>query len=199
MNEQPVEIKSASDIAARVAGLGAEISEQYDGRELTVLGVLEDGFVFLADLLRAIKSPHLRTASLRYDHRALGGVQDISFGTRIDVTGRDILLVEGVLDTGVTQEYIIKQLEAQGAASVELCVLVDKTDRRRTSVEAKWRGFELHEDYVVGYGLGFQERWRELPHLASVAAGRQGTDGDSGVAASEREESLDGLWDTGGA
>ena len=168
MNDGIVEIYGAREIAGRVETLAAEISEAYRGRELTVLGVLEDSFVFLADLLRAIDlSP--RTSTLRYDHRAVGGVQDLSFSTQIDLSGRDILLVEGVLDTGVTQEYIIKQLESQGAARVRLCVLVDKPDGRRTTVKGDWRAFETHEDYLVGYGLGFQEHWRELPYLGKIA------------------------------
>ena len=167
MSEGIVEIYGATEIAGRVETLAAEISEAYRGRELTVLGVLEDSFVFLADLLRATDlSP--RTSSLRYDHRAVGGVQDLSFSTQIDLSGRDILLVEGVLDTGVTQEYIIKHLESQGAARVRLCVLLDKPDGRRTTIKADWRAFETHEDYVFGYGLGFHERWRELPYLATV-------------------------------
>ncbi len=170
MNEQLVEIHSAEEIAGRVRSIAAEISEASRQKELTILGVLEDGFVFLSDLLRAIDAP-LRTAFLRYEHRALGGVQDLSFTTPLDLRGRDVVLVEGVLNTGVTQEYLIKQLESRGAARVRLCVLVDKTDERRTTVEPDWRAFESHEPYVVGYGLGFQERWRELPHLAKFADG----------------------------
>lgn len=170
MNERPVEIYGPEEIAARVAALGAEIAGARRGEELTFLGVLEDGFVFLADLLRAVGAP-LRTAFLRYEHRQLGGVQDLSFTTQADVRGRDVVLVEGVLDTGVTQEYIVKQLESRGAKSVRLCVLVDKPDGRRADVQADWRAFETHEDYVVGYGLGFQERWRELPYLAKLERG----------------------------
>jgi hypoxanthine phosphoribosyltransferase len=163
-----VEVYGASEIAGRVKTLAAEISEAYRDGELTVLGVLEDGFVFLSDLLRAIDVAP-RTSFLRYDHRAIGGVQDLSFSTQIDLGGRDVLLVEGVLDTGVTQEYIIKHLEAQGATRVRLCVLVDKPDGRRTTVEADWRAFEARENYLVGYGLGFQEHWRQLPYLATFA------------------------------
>ncbi len=169
MNEKIVEIYGAADIAGRIEALAAEISEAYrkgEKGELTVLSVLEDSFVFLADLLRALDAP-LRTSFLRFDHRAFGGVQDLSFSTQIDLRGRDILLVEGVLDTGITQEYIIKQLEAQGAPRVRLCVLVDKPEGRRTNIVADWRAFETREDYVFGYGLGFQERWRELPYLAT--------------------------------
>ncbi|MCA1592342.1 MAG: hypoxanthine phosphoribosyltransferase [Acidobacteria bacterium] len=167
MHEQPVEIHSSAEIAGRVKSLAASILEDTHSHELTILGVLEDGFVFLSDLLRALEAP-LRTSFLRYDHRSLGGVQDISFTTPVDIKGRDCLLVEAVLDTGVPQEYLIKQLEERGASRVRLCVLLDKPDRRRTQVEVEWKAFETHEDYVVGYGLGFQERWRELPYLAAL-------------------------------
>ncbi len=167
MTEQPSEIHSAADIAARIKTLAAEITSDARSQELTILAPLEDAFVFLADLLRSLAAP-LRTSFLRYDHRSFGGVQDLSFTTPIDIKGRDCLLVEAVLDTGVTQEYLIKQLEDRGAGRVRLCVLVDKPDRRRTQIEPQWRAFESHEDYVVGYGLGFQERWRELPYLAAL-------------------------------
>ncbi len=170
MDRQIVEVYGPAEIAGRIKALAAEISEAYRPDELTVLGVPDDSFVFLADLLRAINIP-LRTAFLRYDHRSRGGAQDLSFGTNIDLKGRDVLLVEGVLDTGVPQEYLIKQLGAQGARRVRLCVLIDKPDGRRTSVEPDWRAFETHEDYLVGYGLGFQERWRELPFIATFGRG----------------------------
>ena len=169
MADEIVEVKSAADIAARVKELAGEIGQAYEGRDLTILGVLDDSFVFLADLLRSIEIP-FRTSFLRYDHQSLGGIQDISFSTQIDLSRRDVLLVEGVLDTGVTQEYLIKQLGAHGAANVRLCVLVDKPDGRRVSIEPDWRAFETHESYVFGYGLGFQDRWRGLPYLATFAS-----------------------------
>ena len=166
MADEIVEVHSAQAIADRVKELAQEISQAYDGRDFTVLGVLDDSFVFLADLLRSL-NVSFRTAFLRYDHQSLGGVQEISFSTQIDLSRRDLLLVEGVLDTGVTQEYLIKQLGAHGAASVKLCVLIDKPDGRRVELEPDWRAFETHESYVFGYGLGFQDRWRELPFLAT--------------------------------
>ncbi|HEX5707850.1 MAG TPA: phosphoribosyltransferase family protein [Pyrinomonadaceae bacterium] len=169
MNEQIEEVYGPAEIAERVRALGEEISEAYRGRELTVLGVLEDSFVFLADLLRALGHVPLRTSFLRYDHRARGGLQDLTFSTDIEIKGRDVLLVEGVLNTGIPQDYLVRQLvEARGASSVRLCVLVDKPDGRRTDLRPDWRAFETREDYVVGYGLGFQERWRELPGIAAV-------------------------------
>jgi hypoxanthine phosphoribosyltransferase len=168
MADEIVEVYGAAEIAQRVKELAQEIGLAYEGQDFTVLGVLDDSFIFLADLLRAMKRP-TRTAFLRYDHQSIGGVQDISFSTQIDLTRRNVLLVEGVLDTGVTQEYLIKQLGAHGAASVRLCVLVDKPDGRRVELEPDWRAFETHENYVFGYGLGFQDRWRGLPYLATFA------------------------------
>ena len=166
MTDEIVEVYGASEIAERVKQLAGEIGEAYEGRDLTVLGVLDDSFVFLADLLRSINVPS-RMTFLRYDHQSHGGLQDLSFSTKVDLTKRDLLLVEGVLDTGVTQEYLIKQLGAHGASNVQLCVLVDKPDRRRVELRPDWRAFETHENYVFGYGLGFQDRWRGLPYLAT--------------------------------
>jgi hypoxanthine phosphoribosyltransferase len=162
-----VEVYSAAEIADRVQTLAADISRTYRER-LSILGVLEDSFVFLADLLRAM-SASPQTAFLRYDHQSLGGIQDLSFSTQMDVRGRNVILVEGVLETGVPQEYLIKQLGAHGAASVQLCVLADKPDRRRVALEPDWRVFQTHESYVFGYGLGFNGRFRELPYLATFA------------------------------
>ena len=168
MAERIVEVYGAGQIAERVGALAAEITQAYDGREPTVLGVLEDGFIFLADLLRRIEIP-VRTGFLRYDQRSHGGVQDLQFSTQVDLRGRHVLVVDAVLETGVPQEYALRQLEARGAAGVRLCVLLDKPDRRRVQLEPDWRAFETREEYLFGYGLGFQERWRNLPYLARPA------------------------------
>src|SRR4051794_38473121 len=125
MSDSIVEVASAVLIADRINSLAAEIAGAYAERELTIFGVQEDSFMFLGDLLRALPHP-VRTSFLKYDHHTLAGVQDISFSTQTDLVGRDVLLVEAVLDTGVTQEYLMRQLDARGARSVKLCVLVDK-------------------------------------------------------------------------
>lgn len=168
MNDAIQEVASAAEVSDRIRALAAEIAAAYEGRELTVFGVQEDSFMFLSDLLRALPVP-VRTSFLKYDHHTLAGVQDISFATQTDLIGRDVLLVEGVLDTGITQDYLMRQLDARGARSVKLCVLVDKPDRRRVELQPDWRAVETHADYVFGYGLGFQDRWRELPYLATFA------------------------------
>src|SRR2546421_2959416 len=164
MDERVGELFNAAQIAERVNALAADITHAYGDRAPTVLGTLEDSFVFLADLLRQIQLP-LRTGFLRYDHRSLGGVQDLQFSTQTELSGRDVLLVEGVLETGVPQEYIMRQLAGRGARSIKLCVLLDKPDRRRVELTPDWHAFETQEEYVVGYGLGLNERWRNLPFL----------------------------------
>ena len=169
MADEIVEVYGAGQIAEKVQELAADIMRAYAEQDFAVLSVSEDGFMFLADLLRALESAP-RTAFLRHDHNSLGGVQDISFSTQMDITGRRVLLVESVLDTGVPQEYLMKQLEGRGASEVKLCVLVDKPDRRRVGLQADWRVFETRESYVFGYGLGYGERWRELPYIATFAA-----------------------------
>jgi hypoxanthine phosphoribosyltransferase len=160
------EVYSTASIEERVQALAAEISHAYEGKEVTVLGVMDDSFVFLADLLRLLKIP-VRTSFLRYDHVSRGGIQDLSFMTRTEISGLNILVSEAVLDTGVPQEYLLKQLESRGAASCKLCVLLDKPEGRRVDIVPDFRGFETKEPYIFGYGLGFQDRWRELPYLAS--------------------------------
>ena len=167
MNYSIKEIYSAAEIAERIKTLAADIEREHGDRELTILSSLEDSFVFLADLLRCFSTTRIRTAFLRYDHRALAGVQDLSFTVPLDLRGRSLVLVESVLDTGVPQEYLIRQLESHGAGDVRLCVLLDKPDRRRVALEPNWRAFETREEYVFGYGLGLQERWRQLPFLAT--------------------------------
>lgn len=168
MSDSILEVASAGEIAERIKSLAAEIADTYGEQEFTVFGVQEDSFMFLADLLRALNRP-LRTSFLKYEHQNLAGVQDISFATQTDLVGRDVLLVEGVLNTGVTQEYLMRQMDARGARSVRLCVLVDKPDGRRVELRPDWSAIETHADYVFGYGLGFQDRWRELPYLATFA------------------------------
>lgn len=177
MQGRIVELHGAAEIAGRVGELASEINARLGDRGVTVLCVSEDGFVFLADLLRALRLPSLSTSFLRYEHRSRGGLEDLSFETPVDVSGRDVLLVAGVLDTGVTHEYLSKQLEGRGAASVRLCVLVDKPERRRTGLRPEWRAFEASEEYVFGYGLGLQGRWRELPYLATFERPADGASG----------------------
>jgi hypoxanthine phosphoribosyltransferase len=168
MPDNLVEILSAASIAERVKAVGAEISAAYEGRELSVLALLDDSFVFLADLLRAM-SGRVSTDFLRLSQHSYGNIQDLSFTSQMEPARREVLVVCGVLDTGITKEYVIKQLEERGVVSIKLCVLVDKPGNRHVDLQPDWKVVETHEPYVVGYGLGLGGRWRELPYLATFA------------------------------
>lgn len=167
MDERIVELHSAAEIRARVASLAAEIKQFYASRDPLLLCSLENGFVFFADLLRELESD-LVSGYLHTGQRSGARVQDLSFRTTLDVAGRDILLVEGVMDTGITIDYVADQLGAHGAASVKTCVLIDKPENRRIERQPDWRAFVARNQYVFGYGLDFQGRWRGLPYLATL-------------------------------
>jgi hypoxanthine phosphoribosyltransferase len=169
MPENLVEVLSAAAIAERVSSLGAEISASYQGREIALLAILDDSFVFLADLIRAIPRA-VSTDFLRFNHSSHGNMQDLSFTTQMEPARKEVLLVCGVVDTGITQEYVIKQLEARGVASIKLCALVDKPTNRHVDLTPDWKVCESRDPYVVGYGLGIGGRWRELPYLATFEA-----------------------------
>ncbi|MEJ7708885.1 MAG: phosphoribosyltransferase family protein [Pyrinomonadaceae bacterium] len=134
-NDRIIQIHSAAEIASRVKALAAGINRAFIQRELTVLCDLEDSFVFLSDLIRGLDLP-LRTAFIRSSSRSVGGVMDMFYSAQMDVRRKDILLVETIIETGITQEYMVRHLSAHGAASVQICTLIDKPDRRRVTVGA---------------------------------------------------------------
>jgi hypoxanthine phosphoribosyltransferase len=168
MEENVQVIVSKEEIATRVRELADEIRTTYTGQDLTVVGVLEDSFVFLADLVRAIETP-LQCCFLKASMHQTGGHTDILYTTEFDPHGTNILLVVGVLDTGVTLDYIERQITARGAKSVKACVLVDKPDFRTTEVTPEFVGFKRSEERIMGYGLGIGNSYRNLPHLAVLA------------------------------
>ena len=151
-------------IAARVGELGAAISVDYAGKMPLVLGVLASAAIFVADLTRAITIP------CEYDFIALsryGEGEGIRFvkDTNVSIEGRHVILVEDTIDTGLTLRYVGKTLLAREPASLEVCTLLDRPHRRIAGISAKYRGFEIPDAYVVGYGLDYQGRYRELPAL----------------------------------
>ena len=168
MDENLQVIVTKEEIATRVGELAAEIRAAYTGQDLTIAGLLEDSFVFLADLIRAIDAP-LQCCFLKASMHQTGGHTDIIYTTEFDPHGTNILLVGGVLDTGVTLDYIERQLTARGAKSIKACVLVDKPDFRTTEVVPEFVGFKRSEERIIGYGLGIGNTYRYLPHLAILA------------------------------
>jgi hypoxanthine phosphoribosyltransferase len=151
-------------IAARVAELGATIAADYAGKSPMLVGVLGAAAVFLADLARAIPIP------LEIDVIALTSFSDregIRFekDTTHSIEGRHVIVVEDTVDTGMTLQYIVKTLAARKPASLAVCTLLDRPQRRIADTTIRYRGFEISEGYVVGYGLDYQGRHRELPAL----------------------------------
>lgn len=151
-------------IAARVRSLGSAISRDYAGRFPIVIGVLNAAAVFLADLTRAIEIP------CEYDFIAVsryGDAEGIRFekDTTYSIEGREVILVEDTIDTGLTLQYVSKTLRARAPASLEICTLLDRPHRRIAGIDVKYRGFEIPDVYVVGYGLDYHGRYRELPAL----------------------------------
>ena len=162
-------IVTTEELAARVKELGDEIRDAYKGQDLTIVGLLEDSFVFLSDLIRAINVP-LQCCFLKASVHQTGGHTDIIYTTEFDPQGTNILLVGGVLDTGVTLDYLERQLTARGAKSVKACMLVDKPSFRTTEVSPEFVGFTRSEERLIGYGLGIGNSYRYLPYLGVLAA-----------------------------
>lgn len=159
---------SAEAIAARVAELGGAITEDYRGKELVIVGVLRGAFVFLADLARAIRLPlHVEflSASSYGGGTESSGVVQLAGAGELGIRGRHVLLVEDIVDTGLTAHRLLEALRGQAPASLALCTLLHKPSRCRVPVEIAYRGFEIPDVFVVGYGLDHDGRLRNLPWI----------------------------------
>ena len=159
---------SAERIAARVTELGASISREYAGRSLVLLSVLKGSFVFAADLARAIALPvrieFLGVRSYGADTKSSGVVQ-ITQDLTTPVEGHDLLIIEDIVDTGLTLSYLREQLRSRNPASVKVAALLHKPARIQREVEIDYLGFTIDDVFVVGYGLDYAERYRNLPFL----------------------------------
>jgi hypoxanthine phosphoribosyltransferase len=158
-------IRSTEEIRNRIATLAEEIRLSSPSNELTVVGILDDSFVFFADLIRALNMP-LSCCFINASHHRHGGQTEIMFVTEFDPRGRNILLVDGVVATGVTLDYITRQLSDRGVKSLRTCVLVDKPGERRVDVTPDYKAFTCEDRFIFGYGLGIQNQYRQLPFLA---------------------------------
>ena len=168
---QPRRLISAQDIAVRVAALGDEIAARLPDGALTVVGVLRGAFVFMADLVRAIprdvRCDFLGVRSYGAATETSGVVQ-ITSDLSLPVAGQHVLLVEDIVDTGLTLRYLLDLLQAQGPASLHVCTLLSKPSRRRVDVPLDFVGFEIPDRFVVGYGLDADQKYRSLPYVALV-------------------------------
>lgn len=161
---------SQAQIEARVAALGAEVSKNYETKDLAIVAILKGSFVFAADLLRAITIPatidFMSISS--YANQPKAGVVRITKDLEESITGRHVLLVEDIIDTGLTANYLLRVFREREPASVEICTLLDKNARRLLDLPIAYSGFEIPDVFVVGYGMDYQQRFRNLPHIAEL-------------------------------
>jgi len=160
---------SAERIQQRVGELARQIAADYHGRPVTIVGVLTGCLMFLADLVRhldlALRIDLIQASSYRGAVTTPGALR-IQPELVPDVAGRDVLLLDDILDTGQTLAYLVKHLEGLGAASVKVAVLLRKTGRQQLPVQPDYCGFDIPDAFVVGYGLDFNDEYRHLPHIA---------------------------------
>ena len=160
---------TSEEIQRKIQELGARISTDYADRDLLVVGVMKGALFFMSDLLRSLKISvrmdfmHCTSSSSRGK-----GVQPVQIMCDIkeDIKGKDVLLVEDIVDSGVTLSYIKQLLMERGPATLKVCVLLDKDERRQVRIEADYAGFRIPNKYVVGYGLDYKDRYRNLPYIA---------------------------------
>ncbi len=155
---------SAAEIQQRVRELGAEISRDYADRSIVLVGLLKGITFFLADLARAITRP-LAIDYLQLSRSVEEGGVRIVRDLDVDIAGQHVLLVEDIVNTGVTMDFVLRSLRARGPASLEVCALLDKAERRLLPVPARYVGFTIPNEFVVGYGLDYRELYRNLPFL----------------------------------
>jgi hypoxanthine phosphoribosyltransferase len=165
-------IVGPGELRQRVADLGAEISRDYEGRDLLLIGVLKGAVLFVADLMRELTIP------CEIDFMAVssyGSATDSSGVVRIlkdldsSIEGRDVLLVEDIIDSGLTLHYLLRNLRARNPTSLEVCALLTKPERRRVDLPVRYVGFEIPNRFAIGYGLDYAERHRNLPYVAALA------------------------------
>ncbi|MCZ6551580.1 MAG: hypoxanthine phosphoribosyltransferase [Candidatus Methylomirabilales bacterium] len=162
---------SEAELQAKVRELGAIISSDYAGQDLVLVSVLRGGFIFLADLCRVITLPvtiDLIAVSSYGPGAKPSGVVKILKDLDESIAGRAVLVIEDVIDTGLTLNYLLRNLEPRAPASLKVCVLLDKPARRIVDLPIAYLGFELPDKFVVGYGLDYRQQYRNLPFIATL-------------------------------
>lgn len=162
---------SAEEIDRRIGELAKQISADYAGKEPLVVGILKGSWVFLADLVRRLEIPVIidfMTVSSYGASTKSSGVVKIVLDLKCPLENRDVLLVEDILDSGLTLSYLLKHLQLRRPRSLKLCVLMDKPERRRVQIVPDYVGFVVPDRFVVGYGADFNERYRYLPYVGYI-------------------------------
>ncbi len=167
-------VYSAERIGRATKALANEINKDYKGQHIHFIGVLKGAFIFLADLVRHIQVPcsvdFVRLSSYGSGTRSSGRVQRL-MTLRDPIQGRHVIVVEEIVDSGLTLAELLEDLAAQGPASLKVCTLVDKTGRRQAEIPVHYRGFSLEDGFLIGYGLDLDERYRNLPDIREWPGG----------------------------
>ena len=160
---------SEEQLKAKVAELGAQISRDYAGKNLVLVSILKGSVVFMADLMRAVSIPcnidFMVVSSYGGSNTTTSGLVKIIKDLDGDLSGKDVLIVEDILDTGVTLSHLVPMLELRRPNSVRLCTILSKPSRRKVDIEPDYCGFEVPDEFVVGYGLDYDEKYRNLPYV----------------------------------
>lgn len=159
---------SVEQIQKRVSELAGSISADYEGKNLLAIGILKGAFIFFSDLVRYIQTPmsiDFLIASSYLKDESTGEVK-IYYDIREDIADKDILLVEDIVDTGVTLNYLRERILMKGPRSLRICTFLDKKERREVDVPLDYVGFTIQDEFVVGYGLDYDNQFRNLPYLA---------------------------------
>lgn len=163
---------SKEALYARVAELGAQISRDYAGQDLLLVCVLKGGVMFLTDLMKQITVPHsidfMAISSYGTGVRKSSGIVRILMDLSADITGRNVLIVEDIIDTGHTLDYLLDLLRTRCPASLRVCCLLDKPSRREVPIQVDYLGFSIPDKYVFGYGLDLDQLYRNLPLIATL-------------------------------
>ena len=159
----------AEDVQRRVRELGAEISRDYEGRDLVMIGVLKGAVLFLGDLMRQLTVPceiDFMAVSSYGSQTDSSGVVRILKDLDAPIEGREVVIVEDIIDSGLTLQYLLRNLRARNPGSLEVCALLAKPERRRVELPIRYLGFEIPNRYVIGYGLDYAQRYRNLSYVA---------------------------------
>jgi hypoxanthine phosphoribosyltransferase len=159
---------TGEEVQARVAELGAQLAADYEGREPVLVSVLKGSIIFLADLVRAMPIPlsiDLMEVSSYGSSTESSGQVRILKDLSTSIEGREVIVVEDIIDTGLTLNYLLRYLHDKGPASIRICCLLDKPARRLAPIEIDYRGFTIADRFVIGYGLDYGERYRNLPYI----------------------------------
>ena len=172
LNDIEKVLLSEEELKNIVEKLGAQITEDYKGKNLVLVSVLKGSVIFMADLMRAINLPcqidFMSVSSYGSGTKTSGVVKIIKDLDNEVVCGNDLLIVEDILDSGVTLEYLIKVLSARNPNSIKICTLLDKPERRKANVKADYAGAQIPDAFVVGYGLDYDEKYRNLPFVGAL-------------------------------